>query len=65
MGIDDATKTLCLVTIIARGRGFTRRTLEAMVNAGKITVEDAQKVWTDAFGGKLIAVPDRYNRVAA
>jgi len=34
------------------------RRLEALVNAGTITVKDAQKTYRDVFGGKVIAIKD-------
>jgi hypothetical protein len=41
------------------GRGRVRKTLESLVNRGRITLAMAQSVWGDVFGGSLIAVPAR------
>ena len=50
--------TLCLVAMRVWGRGNVRRSLESLVNRGIVSVDDAARVWRDAFGGRLIAVPD-------
>jgi hypothetical protein len=51
------TKILCLSMLRVAGRGRVRRSLEALVNSGRISVSEAREVWAAVFGGQLIAVP--------
>lgn len=45
----------------AAGRGPVRQRLEVLINCGRLTLTQAQAVWTDAFGHgtQLIAVSAR------
>jgi len=54
----DLVSDLCLREMRARGRAAVRRRLEVLVNAGIIGVAGADKVYHDAFGGRLKAVKD-------
>lgn len=55
----SSTQALCLATLRAAGRGRVRLHLEVLVNRAVLTVAEAQRVWQDAFGGRLLAVSQR------
>jgi hypothetical protein len=58
----DEVAQASLMVIRTAGRGQVRRRLEVLVNTGILGLEGAQKVYRDAFGGRLKAVKPTTHR---
>jgi len=57
--MDSFIKSIALEELRAAGPARVRRRLEALVNNDVLGFTGAQQLWTEAFGGTLIAIPDR------
>lgn len=54
-------KELCLKALRAEGRQKVKQRLEVLVNSDIIGLAGAQKIYKDAFGGKIVGVKRRFN----